>query len=149
MTGPQHADRSTQIEPLPQNPDSLEVAPGRARETIEGWLPELATEEELREALEKAFDYRGDVTLTTKDGKKLEGYIFDRVSGPTLASSFVRLLPKDSNQRQKIAYADIAALAFTGRDPAAGKSWEAWVRKYWEKKASGESGLSLQPESRD
>jgi hypothetical protein len=149
LTGPQHADRSTQIEPLPQNPDSLEVAPGRARETIEGWLPELATEEELREALEKAFDYRGDVTLTTKDGKKLEGYIFDRVSGPTLASSFVRLLPKDSNQRQKIAYADIAALAFTGRDPAAGKSWEAWVRKYWEKKASGESGLSLQPESLD
>lgn len=147
MTGPQHADRSTQIEPLPQNPDSLEVAPGRARETIEGWLPELATEEELREALEKAFDYRGDVTITTKDGKKLEGYIFDRVSGPTLSSSFVRVLPKDSNQRQKIAYADIAALAFTGRDPAAGKSWEAWVRKYWEKKASGESGLSLQPES--
>jgi hypothetical protein len=147
LTGPQHADRSTQIEPLTQNPDSLEVAPGRTRETVEGWLPELATEEELREALEKAFDYRGDVTLTTKDGKKLEGYIFDRVSGPTLASSFVRLLPKDSNQRQKIAYADIAALAFTGRDPAAGKSWEAWVRKYWEKKASGESGLSLQPES--
>jgi hypothetical protein len=147
LTGPQHADRSTQIEPLPQNPDSLEVAPGRARETIEGWLPELATEEELREALEKAFDYRGDVTITTKDGKKLEGYIFDRVSGPTLSSSFVRVLPKDSNQRQKIAYADIAALAFTGRDPAAGKSWEAWVRKYWEKKASGESGLSLQPES--
>ena len=63
------------------------------RETIEGWLPDLATEEELREALEKAFDYRGDVTLTTKDGKKIEGYIFDRVSGPTLATSFVRILP--------------------------------------------------------
>jgi hypothetical protein len=149
LTGPRHADHPAQAEPLPQNPDSLEVAPGRARETIEGWLPELATEEELREALEKAFDYRGDVTVTTKDGKKLEGYIFDRVSGPTLASSFVRVLPKDSNQRQKIAYADIAALAFTGRDPAAGKSWEAWVRKYWEKKGSGESGLSLQPESLD
>ena len=69
------------------------------------------------------------------------------MSGPTLAVSFVRLLPKDSNERQKIAYADIAALAFTGRDPAAGKSWEAWVRKYWEKKASGEGSLSLQPES--
>lgn len=117
------------------------------REAVEGWLPELATEEELREALEKAFDYRGDVTLTTKDGKKIEGYIFDRNSGPTLSASFVRVLLKDSNQRQKIAYGDIAALAFTGRDPAAGKSWEAWVRKYWEKKASGESGLSLEPES--
>ncbi|MGC1618655.1 MAG: hypothetical protein WA765_09210 [Candidatus Acidiferrum sp.] len=147
MTGPRHADTASHSEAAPQNPDSLEVAPGREREAVEGWLPELASEEVLREALEKAFDYRGDVTLTTKDGKKIEGYIFDRVSGPTLAMSFVRLLPKDSNQRQKVAYADIAALAFTGRDPAAGKSWEAWVRKYWEKKTSGEGGLSLQPES--
>lgn len=147
MTGPRHADNPSQIEISRQNPDSLEVVPGRMRETIEGWVPDLATEEELREALEKAFDYRGDVTITTKDGKKIEGYIFDRVSGPTLVTSFVRVLPRDSNQRQKIAYADISALAFTGRDPAAGKSWEAWVQKYWEKKASGELGLSLEPES--
>jgi len=147
VTGPRHADNPSQIEISPQHPDALEVAPGRMRETIEGWVPDLATEEELREALEKAFDYRGDVTLTTKEGKKIEGYIFDRVSGPTLVTSFVRVLPKDCNQRQKIAYADISALAFTGRDPAAGKSWEAWVRKYWEKKASGERALSLEPES--
>jgi hypothetical protein len=147
LSVPQHTDNLVQAGASAQNPDSLEVAPGRARETVEGWVPELATEQELREALEKAFDYRGDVTVTTKDGRKLEGYLFDRVSGPTLANSFVRLLPKDSNQRQKISYADIAALAFSGRDPAAGKSWEAWVRKYWEKKASGENDLSLQPES--
>ena len=147
MTGPRHPDQPAPTESLLPNPDSLEVAPGRAREAVEGWVPELATEQELREALEKAFDYRGDVTLTTKDGKKIEGYIFDRVSGPTLVASFVRVLPKDSNQRQKISYADIAALAFSGRDPAAGKSWEAWVRKYWEKKAAGERGFGLQPES--
>jgi hypothetical protein len=147
VTGPRHADNPSQIEISRQNPDCLEVAPGRMRETIEGWVADLATEEELREALEKAFDYRGDVTITTKDGKKIEGYIFDRFSGPKLATSFVRVLPRDSNHRQKIAYADILALAFTGRDPAAGKSWEAWVRKYWEKKASGERGLSLEPES--
>lgn len=146
MTGPRHADRPGHAEGAVSNPDILEVAPGTIHEAVQGWIPELATEDELRAALEKAFDYRGDVTLTTKDGMKIEGYIFDRVSGPTLANSFVRVLPKDSNQRQKIAYADIAALAFTGRDPAAGKSWEAWVRKYWEKKAVGESGLSLQPE---
>jgi hypothetical protein len=147
VTGPRHADHPSHTEDAPLHPDNLEVAPGTIHESVQGWIPELATEEELREALEKAFDYRGDVTLTTKDGKKLEGYIFDRVSGPTLAASFVRVLAKDSNQRQKIAYGDIAALAFTGRDPAAGKSWEAWVQKYWEKKASGESGLNLEPES--
>jgi len=147
LTGPRHADRPGHAEGAVSNPDKLEVAPGTIHEAVQGWVPELATEDELRIALEKAFDYRGDVTITTKDGKQLEGYIFDRVSGPTLANSFVRILPKDSNQRQKIAYADIAALAFTGRDPAAGKSWEAWVRKYWEKKASGERGFGLQPES--
>jgi hypothetical protein len=87
------------------------------------------------------------VTITRKEGSKLEGYIFDRVSGATLATSYVRILPKDSNQRLKIAYADIAALAFSGRDTAAGKSWEVWVKKYWDKKESGGGSLSLQPES--
>jgi hypothetical protein len=129
------------------HPDNLEVAPGTIHDAVQGWVPELATEDDLRIALEKAFDYRGDITLTTKDGKQIEGYIFDRVAGQTLVTSFVRILPKDSNQRQKISYADIAALAFSGRDPAAGKSWEAWVRKYWEKKATGEAGATLQPES--
>jgi hypothetical protein len=129
------------------HPDNLEVAPGTIHDAVQGWVPELATEDDLRIALEKAFDYRGDITLTTKDGKKIEGYLFDRVAGATLTNSFVRILPKDSSPRQKIAYADIAALAFSGRDPAAGKSWEAWVRKYWEKKGTGEGGASLQPES--
>jgi len=149
VTGPRHADRPAHTHAGSSMADKLEVAPGRIRETVEGWVPELASEAELREALEKAFDYRGDVTLTTKDGKKLEGYIFDRVSGQTLGSSFVRVLPRDSSPRVKISYAEIAALAFTGRDTAAGRSWEAWVRKYWEKKSSGQGDLSLQPESLD
>jgi hypothetical protein len=143
VTGPRHADRPEHE----LHPDQLEVAPGTERETLQGWVPELASEGELREALEKAFDYRGDVTITRKDGSKTEGYIFDRVTGTTLATSFVRLLPKDSNQRVKIAYSDIAGLAFSGRDTAAGKSWEAWVKKYWEKKGDDGETLSLQPES--
>jgi len=143
VTGPRHADRPEHT----LHPDELEVAPGIERETLQGWVPSLASDEELREALEKAFDYRGDVSITRKDGAKFEGYIFDRVSRKNLESSFVRLLPRDSNQRVKIGYAEIAALAFSGRDTAAGKSWEAWVKKYWEKKASGGENLSLQPES--
>ena len=147
MTGPRHADRPSHTEGSPLNPDTLEVAPGTAHESVQGWVPKLATEEELRIAMEKAFDYRGDVTITLKDSSKIEGYLFDRVTGPSLTTSFVRILPKDSMQKLKIAYADIAALAFTGRDTAAGKSWEAWVGKYWEKKVSGEGDLSLEPES--
>ena len=143
MTGPRHADRPEHT----LHPDYLEVAPGTAHETLQGWIPELATENELREALEKAFDYRGDVAVTRKDGSKVEGYIFDRIAGASLSSSFVRILPRDSNQRVKIAYSEITALVFTGRDTAAGKSWEAWIKKYWEKKERGEENLSLQPDS--
>jgi len=102
--------------------DKLEVAPGRQRDGIEGWVPELANETEVREALEKAF------------------------GGATLSASFVRILPKNGSNRVKIAYSDIAALAFSGRDPAAGKSWEAWVKKYWEKKEVGGQGASLLPD---
>jgi len=127
--------------------DHLEVVDGRQREQIEGWIPDLASEAELREALEKAFDYRGDVTITRKDGSRVEGYIFDRRSGATLADSVVRLIPKDSQQKTAIPYSEIAALAFSGRDTAAGKSWEAWVRKYWERKAAGEKQIALEPES--
>ena len=86
------------------------------------------------------------MTLTQKDGTKIEGYIFDRVGGATLSASFVRILPKNGSGRVKIAYSDIAALAFSGRDPAAGKSWEAWVKKYWEKKEVGGQGASLLPD---
>ena len=145
MTGPRHADRPEHTVHV----DQQEVAPGAEHETLQGWIPELATENELREALEKAFDYRGDVTITRKDGTKVEGYIFDRVAGTSLATSFARMLPKDSNQRVKIAYSEIAALAFTGRDTAAGKSWEAWVRTYWQKKEKSGETLSLEPESLD
>jgi hypothetical protein len=129
--------------------DALEVAPGREREKLEGWVPALASDEEIRSALEKAFDYRGDVTITQKDGSKLEGYLFDRRSGATLADSLVRLIPKDSNRKIAIPYSEIAALAFSGRDTAAGKSFEAWVKKYQEKKAAGEENIALQPEALD
>jgi hypothetical protein len=129
------------------NPETLEHAPGREREKLEGWIPALATEEEIRVALEKAFDFRGDVTITRKDGAVVEGYLFDRRSAPTLAASVVRIIPKAASQKLSISYADIAALAFSDRDPAAGVSWEAWVKKYREKKAAGEKNIGLEPQS--
>jgi hypothetical protein len=128
------------------NPEELEHAPGRDRENLEGWNPQLASDDEIRAALEKAFDYRGDVSITLKSGDKVEGYIFDRRSGKSLADSAVRLYPKSGNEKLSISYADIAALAFTGKDTAAGKSWEAWMKKYKEKKAAGEKNIGLKPE---
>ncbi len=99
--------------------------------------------------MEKAFDYRGDVTITRKDGSRIEGYLFDRRTAATLQDSLVRLYPKNSNEKVSVAYADIAALAFTGRDTAAGKSWEAWMKKYAQKKAAGETNIALEPEPLD
>jgi hypothetical protein len=131
----------------PITPDELEVAPGFAHEKLEGSIWQTATEEDLRAGLEKAFDYRGDVTITKKDGTKVEGYLFDRKPGKTLADSVVRLIPKDQPRKVAIAYSDIAGLAFSGRDPAAGKSWEAWIKKYTERKAAGETQIALEPDS--
>ena len=133
--------------PTTVDPNAIEVMQGRQREQLEGWIPSLATEAEIRDAFEKAFDYRGDVTLTLKDGRVLHGYVFDRRPGATLADSAVRIIPSGERNRVSVAYADIAALAFTGRDNAAGKTFDAWIRKYWEKKAAGEKNIGIQPES--
>ena len=139
------------------SPDELEHAAGRERENLEGWIPALASETEVRDALEKAFDYRGNVTITRKDGILIEGYLYDRRTGPTLATSVVRVMPvppqgssaRASLERANIPYNEIAALKFSGRDTAAGKTFEAWVRKYWEKKAAGEKNIQIAPETLD
>ena len=131
------------------DPQTLEVAPGAERQAIEGWVPELASDEDLRSALEHAFSYRGDVKITRKDGSEAEGYVFDRRIGRTLAESCVRLLSKSDGSKISVSFADVAHLAFSGRDMAAGKSWEAWVKQYWERRAAGEKNISLQPQEID
>src|SRR4051794_1540414 len=99
-----------------------------AEKTIQGWIPSLASEAEIRQALEKAFDYRGDVTLTLKDDSKIEGYLFDRRSAATLSDCKVSLIPKDRDEKVTISYAQIARLEFSGKDTAHGKSFETWVK---------------------
>jgi hypothetical protein len=131
------------------NPDELEHAAGREREQLEGWIPALASDDEVCEALEKAFDYRGDITLTLKDGGIVTGYLFDRRTGTTLENSIVRLMPTAARTKVIVPYSEIAAIAFSGRDTAAGKTFEAWVRKYWEKKAAGEKNIQIEPERLD
>jgi hypothetical protein len=136
-------------QPARIEPDASELSPGFAHENLEGEVFETASEEELRSALEKAFDYRGDVTIRLRDGSAVEGYVFDRRTASTLGDSVVRLFPKDRAEKIAIPYSEIAGLAFTGRDTAAGKSWAAWVKKYWEKKAAGEQKIELTPEKLD
>jgi len=127
--------------------EALELAPGTEHQQLEGWIPELASEEDLREALEKAFDYRGDVTLTLKSGERIEAYIFNRYTGATLAESYVQYFTPKAAEKLKVSYADIARLEFSGKDRAAGKHWEDWVKAYNEKKAAGEKNIAIHPEA--
>jgi hypothetical protein len=130
------------------DPDSVEVSAGFKHENLEGWIPELATDAEIFDAFEKAFDYRGDIVITRKDGAKIEGYIFDRKAGKSLEDSMVRLYPAISNEKLSIRYAEIARLEF-GKDRAAGKHWEAWVAQYQKKKAAGEKNIGIVPDALD
>lgn len=101
-------------------------------------LPPNASPEDLRAALDRAFSYRGDVTITLDDASTIDGYVFDRRSdGPALADCSVRVLRAASDVKLSIPYDRIRALAFTGKDCAAGKSFETWIRKYKEMKSSG------------
>ena len=129
--------------------EALEVAPGFVHENLEGLIPEFANDDDVREALEKAFDYRGDVTLTLKSGERIEAYIFNRLSGATLADSFVQYFTPKADDKRKVSYAEIARLEFSGKDRAAGKHWEDWVKAYNEKKAAGEKNIALYPDKLD
>ena len=129
--------------------DAEEEHIGFEHENLEGWIPSIATDDDLRVALEKAFDYRGDVTLTLKNESIIEGYIFDRRSGSSLSDSIVRIIPKNADDKVQVKFGDIARVEFTGKDTAAGKSFETWVKKYQEKKAAGEKNIQLEPEKLD
>ena len=129
--------------------EELEVAPGFEHQNLEGWAPVLGSDAEVLDALEKAFDYRGDITLTFKSGEKVEGYVFNRQTGKTLADSTITYFAANAQDKRKATYADIARIEFSGKDRAAGKHWEAWVKKYTEKKAAGETNIALMPEALD
>jgi transcriptional antiterminator Rof (Rho-off) len=126
--------------------EALEVAPAATHEKLEGWAPTLASDDNLRDALEKALDYRGDVTLTLKSGERVEAYIFNRRTGATLADSYVQYFSPNAPEKRKLSYAEIVAIEFSGKDYAAGKHWEDWVKNYNERKAAGETNVALAPE---
>jgi hypothetical protein len=127
--------------------EALELAPGTEHENLEGWVPALATDEDLRQALGKALDYRGDVTLTLKSGSRIEAFIFNCHTGATLAESWVQYYTPSAPEKRKVGYAEITRIEFSGKDRAAGKHWEDWVKAYNEKKAAGEKNIALAPEA--
>ena len=117
--------------------------------SLHGWAPELGEEMTLERVIDLAFDYRGNTTIIKKDGSEIVGYICNR--DRSAPEPFIQLIDEAGNGPHTLAYAEIATINFTGRDTAAGKSWQAWVdRKQREKDglATEATESTSDPESR-
>jgi len=95
--------------------------------SLEGRVFRPTSQQDLAEAIDLAFDYRGDVTLELTSGESVAGYLFNRDAAGS--EPWIELFPAADPVPRKIAYANIASLAFTGEDTANGRSWETWVSK--------------------
>jgi hypothetical protein len=95
--------------------------------SLEGRVFTPCSTAEITEAVELAFDYRGDVTLTLRSGQSVTGYLYNRYVAAS--ESYLELFSTDCPDAQRIPYSEIATIAFTGEDTANGKSWESWVSK--------------------
>ncbi len=117
-------------------PAEVKTHPGAKIDSLEGSVFEIRSEADRIEGIDKAFDYRGDVTLTLTN-EQVECYIFNRDA--KAVPPRVEVFIKGQDAPRIIPYADIIAIAFTGRDTADGKSWAAWVsKKEDERKAEAE-----------
>ncbi|WP_432799892.1 hypothetical protein [Poriferisphaera sp. WC338] len=105
-------------------------------ESLEGQIPPLTDDTMRRKAVDLAFDYRGDVTIETTSGQSFTGYLYNR-DGEAAKPYATMMLKGEAEQR--LLYSEIAKLTFSGKDPAAGKTWESWLKRYVEKKLKGEA----------
>lgn len=101
--------------------------PNPESQSLEGVELRPKNSEEVANAVDLAFDYRGDVTIQLQSGEVIEGYVFDRHA--EVHQPFLQFFPKDLPGTRKIFYQDIAAVIFSGEDTAFGKSWQDWVKK--------------------
>ena len=133
---------------MPQKNKLDPTAPDtNSQEAHQGMTLQLGDLEQSRMAMELTRDYRGDTTIHLKNGESLSGFVFD-IEGETLENLALRLdLPQDA-ERKVVHASQISHIELDGRDPAAGKSWEKWVKRYAEKKLAGETA-SIESESLD
>ena len=103
--------------------------------SLEGWAPAIPDDATLVDVVDRAFDYRGDVTIVLRDGSERVGYLSNRQA--EIADPFVELLEPASADPVTVRYADIRAIRFSGRDPAAGNSYAAWLERKAAAKAAG------------
>jgi hypothetical protein len=101
------------------------------RSLLEGWEPVVGVETSLEEIVDLAFDYRGDVTVVRRDGTEAVGYVFNR--NAEVPEPFIQMFDRAGDGPFTIHYAEVRTIRFTGKDTAAGKSYEAWLRRKTER----------------
>jgi len=137
------SEMARQVEAEKPQPILVQIEGLGSKATLQG--SRVSADQRFEEGLEEVFDYRGDVTVHLKDGRVLEGYVFDRDN----RTRQLQLMRKDDRRKITVRYSEVENIEFTGRDMADGRSWEAWVRKYTEQKAAGVRNIELVPEALD
>ena len=129
---------------MPQETKSI-PDPDGSKDITQGVVLELDDDDSVRMAFEVARDYRGDIEMELNDGSRVLGFVFDVdwEDGPAVRMD----LPANA-ERKVLRAGEVRRIHLSGRDPAAGKSWENWVRRYAEKKLAGEEA-SIESESLD
>jgi len=94
-------------------------------QNLEGWTP--GPDVPLAEVIDRAFDYRGNVTLDLRDGTEITGYLSNR--NARARAPFVELFDLAGDGPMTIRYDDIRTIRFTGKDTAAGNSYAAWLAR--------------------
>jgi hypothetical protein len=109
-----------------------------AEEPAQGMAIDRSDMERFGQALDWAVDYRGDVTLCTTD-QEIECYVFDRLPSPNGESGTIRYMTKADASRIPLSIDQVREIRFSGKDTAAGKSFDRWIQRYIEKKLAGET----------
>jgi hypothetical protein len=115
---------------------------GPVASALQGLRFDALSGDERERVLADAFDYRGDVTLSLDDGSSLTGYVFSLES--RTPEPYLLMLPAaEGSAKTRVALRRIVGCAFSGRDTADGRSWEAWVKRWEEKQRLREQGVDV------
>jgi transcriptional antiterminator Rof (Rho-off) len=126
--------------------DTKNHSPAQQTDSLEGRFFQPQSMADLEEAIELAFDYRGDVTIKLKSGHSIDGYLFNREVRET--GSWLEVFPADRPDIVRLRYDEVSAIAFTGEDTASGHTWEAWVAKKGSERKAEADRLAAEAKAR-
>lgn len=118
------------------------ITPPPVNRTVETGVRVNVHENPMMPQLIDAVDYRGDVTLSLKNGERYEGYVFN------VTDTSVEFYLKNDSEKHCVFISDLVGVEKTGRDTASGKTWENWVKKFNARKealARGEVVGDIEP----